>query len=66
MFGKTTHVKTPATTPADPIPDTARPTTKAVEVGATAESKDPSSKMKRAVIKTALIEKTVYILPNMN
>ena len=52
--------------PAHPNPDTARPITKVAEVGAVPESKDPASKIQSDAKKTALIEKTVYILPNMN
>ncbi len=53
---QTTYVNTPATIPAQPNPDTARPTTNAADVGAVAESKDPTSKIKSAIKKTPLIE----------
>jgi hypothetical protein len=39
---------------------------KALDVGATADSSDPVSKMSRLSMKIRLIENMVYILPNMN
>lgn len=61
-----TCVKHPEMIPADPKPAIARPTTKAEDDCAVADTSDPISKRPIAVRKTCLIEKTVYILPNMN
>jgi len=46
----------PLKIPADPAPERARPTMKAIELGATAESKEPTSKMKRAARKVSFVE----------
>jgi len=46
----------PLEMPADPAPERARPTMKAIEVGATAESREPTSKMNRARRKVSLVE----------
>ena len=47
--------RAPVKIPADPSPATARPTMKAVEVGATPQTKEPSSKMNNATRKTHLM-----------
>jgi len=46
----------PLKMPADPAPERARPMMKAIELGATAESREPTSKMKRATRKVSLVE----------
>lgn len=46
----------PLKMPADPVPEGARPTIKAIELGATAEIREPTSKMKRAARKVSLFE----------
>lgn len=46
----------PLKMPAEPAPEKARPTMKAIEVGATAEIKEPISKMSRAARKVSLVE----------
>ena len=55
--------RAPLKIPADPAPERARPTIKAIESGATAEIREPTSKMKRAVRKVSLIDRIAYILP---
>jgi hypothetical protein len=42
----------PEKSPAEPTPAMARPTIRAVDVGAIPQMKEPSSKMNRAVMKT--------------
>jgi hypothetical protein len=50
-------MKAPATMPEPPSPATARPMIKAVLVGASAHTRDPSSKMAMAKRKVYLMEK---------
>lgn len=45
----------PLKMPADPAPERARPMMKAIELGATAEIREPTSKMKRATRKVSLV-----------
>ena len=46
----------PLKMPADPAPERARPTMNAMELGATAEMREPTSKMNRAARKVSLVE----------
>ena len=66
MGSEKTCVEQPDRTPAEPNPAIARPTMKAGEDCAVAESKDPISNIAIAVKKTHLMENTVYIFPYMN
>jgi hypothetical protein len=50
---------TPAKTPAEPAPATARPRMKAVEFGAAPQRTEPASKRIRAATKTILLLKKV-------
>ena len=49
--------RAPLKMPADPAPERARPTIKTIESGATAEIREPTSKMKRAARKVSLVER---------
>lgn len=53
----------PENSPDVPIPATARPTIKAVDVGATAQIKLPNSKMATAIKNIVLTLKLLYSLP---
>jgi hypothetical protein len=55
----------PENRPAVPIPAMARPTMKAVELGATAQIKLPISKMKTAPRYASLTLKSLYTVPYM-
>src|SRR4051812_25324648 len=55
--------RAPENIPADPTPATARPTIRALDVGAEPHTADPTSKIKMAVKKTVLILKNVYSFP---
>lgn len=46
----------PEKIPADPMPETARPTIRVVELGAAPQSTEPSSKMATATRNTSLTE----------
>jgi hypothetical protein len=48
--------KAPLKMPAAPAPHNARPTMKEIDVGAKAESKDPTSKMKKEARNMILVE----------
>ena len=52
-------VMPPVKRPADPRPAIARPTTRAVDVGATAHTSEPTSKINNAIKKTILTGKKV-------
>lgn len=54
----------PEVTPAAPNPAMARPTMRAVEVGATAQTRLPTSKMATEVKYTGFVEKNLYALPH--
>ena len=56
-------IKAPEKIPAAPTPEIVRPTMKAGDVGATAETSDPSSKRNKAIMKVNLAGQYVYILP---
>lgn len=53
-----TVTSAPLKIPADPAPERARPTMKAIELGATADTREPTSKMKRATRKVTFVERT--------
>lgn len=56
----------PETIPDTPIPETARPTIKQLDVGATPASNDPISNMQMADKNEDLVVSTLYILPQNN
>jgi hypothetical protein len=63
-----TRAKQPANPPANPTPVTARPTMNMVDEAAVAQRREPTKKTVLDSMKTALMEKRVYILakPNWN
>jgi hypothetical protein len=61
-----THVKIPDIIPAVPMPEIARPIINTADVGAAPASNEPISKITSALMNTCFMEKTLYILPNMN
>ncbi len=50
-------IKAPENIPAQPMPAIARPTIRALDVGAIPQTSDPSSKIPMALRKTVLMEK---------
>jgi len=55
--------KAPLKIPAEPAPERARPATKAAEVGATADIREPTSKIKRATRNVIFVEHVAYNFP---
>lgn len=53
----------PLKIPAEPAPERARPTMNATDVGATADIREPTSKMNSAARKVSLVEHIAYIFP---
>ena len=58
-----TYIMAPETIPEQPIPEIARPMMKQLDVGATPDKRDPSSKIPMATRKVTLTGQNVYSFP---